>query len=67
MEHCQSHARRGKRDIANNVLAVKSAGECQMPVPPAYERPKQVTGPVLNSIRWAYKNLFMGGNPESLC
>lgn len=67
MGPCQSHSRGGERDIANTVLAVKSAGKCQVPVPPAYEWPKQVTWPGLNSMRWAYKNLFTGGNRESLC
>lgn len=55
----------GGKKTVKNVLAIKSSGKGHMSVPSAYGQLKQVTWPLLSLIGWAYKNLFMGGNPDS--
>lgn len=56
---------RGGKKTVKNVLAIKSSGKGHMSVPSAYGQLKQVTWPLLSLIGWAYKNLFMRGNPDS--
>ena len=57
---------RDRKDIVNNVLAVKSAGKWHVSIPSAYGWPKPATESLWSLIGWECKHFLVRNNPESL-